>query len=268
MIVVLTHFSPIASSVFVGTKVEGVIITVLVAFWTAIVAINTDANDGLAPVGESSNAVQNANLYYFSWAGFIVSIVLLVSFLRDAFGLDVLTEVRNRGARLHHWAIFFACATVVMGSASRTLNIDCPDERDSSYCRKTKYAIAAGTLSFVIALLVIASKILNYVATTAEVTPFLVEFGSSIFVTIINAFGVGFTTSADGPGSEIGNLYYFSWGIFLLSAMLMAECYNEFTHPPQPQAQENGDSQYPNGTLPDSGAGGNVVMVEQFDDTI
>lgn len=248
--------------VFVGTKVEGVVGIVLVAFWTAIVAIGTDAGDGLAVPEDASNQVQNANLYYFSWAGFVTSIIIMAKFLQDAFGIDMVGQLRSRAARIQWWAAFLAASIVVMGSAARSLRKDCGEDSEGgfsdSYCRKAKFAVSAGAIGSILSLLVIASKVVQYTATEAA-TPFLLEMFGSGFMTILNGFAVAYTTSADAPGSGIGNLYYFSWATFLIAAVVGVECYTEFVNP---VAVQEGAPQ--NGTRPDNGD----LVVEEFDDGI
>lgn len=272
VVIVAGHFHPVTSAIFVGTKVEGVVTIVLVVFWTAIVAVNTDAGKGVAPNGTDADAVENGNLYYFSWAGFITSIVLLVSFLRDAFGVDVAGTVNRRTDRLQWWAALLAASIIVMGSAAQVHSSDCQADRDNgesdSYCRKTKWAIAAGTLSMAFCALVISTKVFKYTATAAA-TPFMLEVGVSFFLTIFNAFAVGYTTSADAPGSSIGNLYYFSWAMFLLAVVLASECYSEFNRSP---TGDGGDEGGANGTTSNGGEY-NVdrrgdIEVETFDDNI
>lgn len=270
-VIVALHFFPSTTTIFVGTKVEGVVIFVLVAFWTAIVAENTDAGDGLAPIEEGSDAVQNANLYYFSWAGFITSIILLVSYLRDAFGVDMVGNVTNRSARLQWWAGLLASSLIVMGSASHVHRTDCQWDSEGTfsgrYCTKTKFAITAGALGVFFVLLVVFTKVLKYTAADA-VAPFMLEFATAVLLTIINAFNVGYTTSADAPGSAVGNLYYFSWAMFLISGVLMSECYTENAHPSgDTQAQPGGENE--NGEAsdkPDEYRGD--IEVETFDDNI
>lgn len=66
-IVVVAQLFPVASVMFVGTKIEGVLTFVLVIFWAAIVSITTDANNGLALPEDGENEVKNANLYFFGW---------------------------------------------------------------------------------------------------------------------------------------------------------------------------------------------------------
>jgi hypothetical protein len=269
-IIVAGHFSPVASTIFVGTKVEGVVTIVLVAFWTAIVAVNTQAADGLAPVGESSNAVENGNLYYFSWGGFILSVVLFVSFLRDAFGVDMVGHARQHGVRLQWWAALLAASVVVLGSASQVLSQDCHGEEavgSAKYCRKTKWAISGGFFNMLLCGLVITAKVFKY-TTIEAATPFLLEMAVSIFLTVINVFVVGYVTSADSPGSAIGNLYYFSWAMFLLAAVLVSECYTEYTQPP---TSSNGASEqsYPSSSPPTYNTNNRgELAVESLDDNL
>lgn len=116
-----------------------------------------------------------------------------------------------------------------MGSAVRILNRDCQGDREvedmnSTYCKRDKLAIGTGSFGVCIALLIIGVKLV------ARAAPLIVEFVTTIFLTILNAISVAYVTSPKGPGSIIGNLYYFSWISFLCCAMLMADCYNQYSH--------------------------------------
>lgn len=197
-------------------------------------------------------------MYYFSWAGFVTAVIILVSFLRDVLGFDLSTEVRNRAARLQWWAALLAVSIVVTGSSSQVITRDCQFDSagnfSDAYCRKTRLAIAAGALGTIFSLLTIAAKVIQYTA-TESMTPFLVEIGSAIFLTILSIFNVAFATSADAPGSGIGNLYYFSWAMFLVSTAIASECYGAFLNPP---AVSVGDKQ--------NGSG--EVEIETFDESI
>jgi len=225
-LIVIAHLIPIASTMVVGTRLEGVLSLVLAAFWAATVAIVTNANNDLGVSDNATNQVQNGNLYYGSWAGFITSIILLVNYLRAAFGVDVVGEVRNRSARLSLWGGMLASALIVMGSSARIFNNDCPvtfespDNVTETYCKRTKFAIANGSVSVFFTLLIVGMKFFTYSA------PFVMEFATAIILLIMNAFSVAFTTSAKGPGSPIGNLYYSSWICFVISAFVAADCFN------------------------------------------
>ena len=134
--------------------------------------------------------------------------------MRDTFGVDLAGEVRDRSARLQWWAALLASSIVVMGSASQVKKQDCSDDSQGNfsdaYCTKTNFAIAAGAIGVFFCLLVIAAKVIRYTAAETS-TPFLIEITTSIFLTILNGFNVAYATSADGPGSGIGNIYFFSW---------------------------------------------------------
>lgn len=269
-IIVACHMSPVASTIFVGTKVEGIVTIVLVAFWTAIVAVNTSAGDSLGAIGSGSDAVQSGNLYYFSWGGFVLSVILLVSFLRDAFGVDMIGQVQNRGARLQWWAALMASAIVVLGSAAETLGKDCVDDVDGEqsfrYCRITKWAISAGTINMVLCAAVIGVKMIQY-SVSEKITLLFLETASAGFLSIMNIFAVLYITSADAPGSAIGNLYYFSWAIFLLAAMLLAQCYTEFTQPQPNSDGTSGTTSNGNETYNQNTRGGDIE-VETLDDNL
>jgi hypothetical protein len=235
-IITILHMLPNYSHFIVDTKIEGGIIIVLAVFWAATVSIVANANSGLAVDNGADNTVENGNLYYFSWAGFVTSILLVVAYLRGVFGVDVAGEIRNRSARLTLWAGMLACALVVMGSSANVFDKDCaPQIQTDAFCKRTKYGISVGAISTAFALGVVGMKMMTTIA------PVLVEAGISVFLAIMNGFGVAFITSAKGPGSPIGNLYYFIWLSFMCSFMLVASCYDEYSKPASTGTDENGD---------------------------
>ena len=264
-LIVAAHFNPIGTAIFVGTKVEGTIVIVSVVLWSAIVAVNTDAGLALGPGEDGSATVQDANLYYFSWAGFVTSVVLLVSFLRDAFGVDVVGTVRGGAARIQWWAALLACSVVVLGSAAEVLKGDCNGDSqsgfDGAYCRRTKWAISASTICMLLCVLVILTKVFKYTASESS-TSFMVELASSFLLAITNILVVFFTTSADGPGRQVGNLYYFSWAMALISVFLASQCYSEYANVPTRTSQDQEQS-----TPPDH-RHDLELQVETFDDNI
>jgi len=224
-VVTLMHLSPMLSDYIIGTRLEGIITILLAAFWSATVSVVANAATGLAVDTAKDNTIVNGNLYYFSWAGFVTSILLVVSYLRGVFGVDVYGEVKNRAARLTLWAGFLACQLVVMGASANILDKDCSgygDGNNTSYCRRTKFGISVGAIGTSFALMVVAMKMLT------TVSPLVVEGGLALFLCIMNGFGVAFLTSAEGPGSPIGNLYYFSWLSWLCSFMLIASVYDDY----------------------------------------
>jgi hypothetical protein len=179
----------------------------------------TNASTGLAVSSDSANTIQSANAYYFSWAQFITSIILLVNYLRHAFGI---LQNNNRGARLSLWAAMLASALVVMGSCSRILSAYGLCDVSSSMCHRIKFGVATGTLGVFFSLTVLFKKMVRQTETVA------IEGALAFLLAVFNAFGVAFLTSTNGPASSVSNLYYFAWSSFLCSAFLLAECYLDY----------------------------------------
>lgn len=220
-IVVMMHMNPVSSLLIVGTKVEGALCVMLTAFWIATVSVVTDSRRGLAV--DKDGAVDNGNVYYFSWAGFVCSITLLVSFLRDAFGVDIAGEIRTRSARLTGWAAHLACSLVVMGSSANYFDNSCGgNEYDEKKCGRAVYGIVLGAIATLFAVGIVSMKIATSKA------PFLAEAFLSLVLVVMYGFGVAFITSQEGPGAPLGNLYYFSWLGFLSSFILLASCFEDY----------------------------------------
>lgn len=231
------------SSYIIGTKVEGVISLILVAFWAATVSVVSNASTGLAVDAELDNTIVNGNLYYFSWAGFVTSVMLCVAYLRGVFGVDIAGEIKNRAARLTLWSGLLACQLVVMGSSANVFDKDCaPQTADDTFCKRTKYGIALGAVGTILSLAIVGMKMVTAVA------PFVIEGALALVLCIMNGLGVAFLTSAKGPGSPIGNLYYFSWLSFLCSVLLIANCYEDYTS--IGGAKEETEEEQPNGDVP------------------
>jgi cytochrome bd-type quinol oxidase subunit 2 len=233
-IVVALHMSPTLSGFIVNTKVEGCICIILTAFWAATVSVVSNAHNGLAVDSDKDNTIVNGNLYYFSWAGFVTSVMLCVAYLRSAFGVDLAGEISQRAKRLTTWSGLLACQLVVMGSSANIFDKDCTSQLQSdAFCARTKYGISLGAIGTILSLGVVAMKMVTSVA------PFVVEGCLTIVLCIMNGFGVTFLTSAKGPGSPIGNLYYFTWLSFITTIMLVANCYEDYANIGVPDESED-----------------------------
>lgn len=167
-------------------------------------------------------AVNNGNLYYFSWAGFICSVMLLVNYLRHVFNVDVAGEIRSRSARLTAWSGLLATSLVVMGSSANFFDTMCGGDEEKGKCNRAVYGIVLGTISTLASVAIVGLKIATSKA------PFLVEVGTSFLLVVLYALGVAIITSQQGPGAPLGNLYYFTWASFLASFMIMASCFEDY----------------------------------------
>ena len=185
---------PVFGAMVTNNKLEGAICVILVAFWSGIVSIVSDASNNLAvrhsTNGECNNTVLNGNLYYFSWAAFVTSICLLVSYLRSAFGVDLVGEVKNRSQRLELWSGMLACSLVVMGSSTNLFTIDCKPVQDGLdvWCTRCKFGISIGVIGSVFSVAVVGMKLITATA------PFVFEGALGLTLAILDGAGVAFIT--------------------------------------------------------------------------
>lgn len=208
------HVVPSLHPLINGSIIEGLLSLIMVALWAAIVAIVTKTDNDLAFI--SATQELNANLFFFSWAGFITSLVLLVSCLKSAMGVDLLGEMHQRAARLTHWAMLIATTFIVMGSCMRIMSEDCEgaankENHSTEYCRRTEVGIALGGAGFAASVSVVVLKIFCRMKYPT------LEFLPALGLTCMNAVGTWYLTSSDGPGNSISNLYFGSWLSFLVA---------------------------------------------------
>lgn len=239
-IVVCMHMNPISSILVVGTKVEGVIILILVALWISTVAVVTDSRHGIAV--DQYGAVENGNLYYFSWAGFMTSIILMVNYLQQAFGLDVAGGIRNRSVRMTAWSALLSTSLVVMGSSANYYDTSCGGEDQRNKCDRAFFGIVLGAVSSLTSVGIVGMKIATRRA------PFLLEAVGSFLLVVLYGFGVAILTSQKGPGAALGNLYYFTWASFLVSFLLLTSCFEDYSAAAAASAQDGASA-------PDQGSG-------------
>jgi len=205
----------------VGTKLEGILCLLLIALWCAIVGIVSDNAYGLAV--DQYGRVSNANLYYFSWGGFISSVVLFVNYVKSVFSLDIAGELRARSARLNLWAALMASSLVVMGSSARIFDNECTIAGTYiRFCNIAKFGVTLGACGTVMSLSIIAIKIATSMA------PFACEVVSCLILWFANVFGVSFITAEGAPGSPLGNLYYFTWSSFICSFWIASGCFKDY----------------------------------------
>jgi hypothetical protein len=196
----------------------------MLGWWCAAVAVITDSKNGVAV--DENGAVSNGNVYYFSWAGFVASITLFVSYMRTAYGVDIEGEIQSRAARLNLWSAMIATSAIVCGSAvivfvrsCKSLSKNNPDRpafATGPYCFRTIYAMSVGASGVFFAMIVVALKL------CLSKMPLILETIISYALFPAWCVGVALITAHSGPGSGLGNLYYFTWLSFLLAFMLAA----------------------------------------------
>lgn len=233
--VVILHTRPLISSLILGTRIEGCIILILIALWSALVAIVSDTRHGLAT--DSSGSISNGNLYYFSWAGLATGVALMTSFIKTIHGIDVMGEMRNRALRLQNWVWLGMFGLVQMGSSARLFDNHCgsgsaalgdTEMGSVSFCRKCQLGVALGIVTTIVSLIVVALKI-GITSSDKLASLFTAEMVMSGMMIGSEAVGVGFLTGQGGPGAPLNNLYYSTWGCLIVSLVLVASCVEDYS---------------------------------------
>jgi len=225
----------------------------LLLMWTVLVAVVSSPTSGLAVYEDG--AVSLGNMYYFTWAGFITGVVLLGSFLESFYGINVTsafrsdantspntitaggasantlpnatTDIKSPSTAFVYWTALMVASLIVMGTASDIYNRQCEvavDLKPQPFCSRTVFTITTGTISTISCLLIVISKLLYFTV------PFLLEVSICSILFILYMFEVYFATGTNGPGSPLGNLYYFSWIAFLICFGIGKCCYEDYVY--------------------------------------
>jgi hypothetical protein len=171
-------------------------------------------------IAVSYTQVDNANLYFSSWAAFCCCLWIVGSQAQETCGLDI-THVAPRKAKAYG---LVASSLVVMGSSIRIFkSFKCNRSEMSGVevCRQTKFAISAGVVGFFIA-------VIWMFASHMGVTQVNFELYGSGFLLVLWVFGLAFITFGQGPGHAIGNLFFATWVCLIISIFLFAESMRAF----------------------------------------
>ena len=109
----------------------------------------------------------------------------------------------------------------------------CGDELEGStrYCKRTKFSISMGALSFV------GSAVLAYLLSMG--LSGFIEFIACTVLLFLWCFGVGFITFGSAPGATIGNLYFATWISFIIVVILFGQAFRNFMSPAPAQSEES-----------------------------
>jgi hypothetical protein len=241
-VAVLTAHITTTLRIFIGTRIEGLIIVALVIFSTILVSTITSPERGLAV--DKDGAIYSGNMYYFGWAGFINGVVVASSFIESVYGINVRNSMRSNSTSFTYWVALLAAMLVEMGTSSDIYNRNCDvQDKPQPFCQRTVLAISIGTIGVLLSLVIVAMKMVCGAA------PFLLEAGTASFLFAMCVMELAYVTDAQGPGAALGNLYYFSWLSFLLTFMVGKACYEEYVEAQEIVEQQQQTANQPMPTL-------------------
>lgn len=240
--VLASHIASSPFRIFIGTKIEGIFIMFMVIFSTILVSTITSPDRGLAV--DTDGAVYSGNMYYFGWAGFINGIVIASSYVESAYGINVRNSIRSSSNSFSYWTALLFTSMIVMGTSSDIYSRNCEvADKPQPYCQRTVLAISIGTIGVVFSLIIVATKLVCGSA------PFLLEAGSVCFLFGVYVLELAYVTDPQGPGSPLGNLYYFSWISFLLTFMVGKACHQQYVDAKEYMEQQQQSANQPMPTL-------------------
>jgi uncharacterized membrane protein (UPF0136 family) len=212
----------------------------IMAFWGAGLPVIMNPNNTIAV--DALGFVENANLYFFAWMSLAAIVFIFGSLAQEYSGVSVRDVAPNSKNGL--WYGLCASSIVVMATSVRLFTSrHCSDSLEGStrYCKRTKFSISVGAVSFV------ASAVVAYLLSMG--LSGFIEFIACCVLLFLWCFGVGFTTFGSAPGATIGNLYFASWVSFIIIVILFGQAFRSFMSPtPEPsdsnqnqETDENGD---------------------------
>ena len=234
----IAHISYIKPLV-VGNRVEAWAIVILLLFWTVLVSLITGPNRGLAV--DQQGGVNLGNLYYISWAGFLCICMLGAMYIEDVFGINVQDRMKQKSNSFMYWSGLLVSSLIVMGTCADLYDSKCDvgkGNKPQPFCERTVYGIVVGTFGTILSLAIVAMKV-SYAA------PFLVEIATAAILFIFYMFEVAFLTRPNGPGSPLGNLYYFSWISFGLTFMVGKTCHEDYVETLNDMERQRSDRSMP-----------------------
>jgi hypothetical protein len=187
--------------------VEGAMTVLILVAWFCCIPVIMAPNHHLAVRGTS---IVDANLYFSSWAAFSTSFYLFAS-----VGYEKITSVFSS---LDKWWIgLFVSSAVAMTAAMRTFNSkeDCSENnQEREQCNELRLGI-----SLSIASMVISGSIVIF-AYFQKLSWRWARLAGSVIALIIWSILVAYLTFKNGPGSQVGNLFFGTWISFIVSLCL------------------------------------------------
>jgi len=244
--VTICYLFPNASScskIFVSTKggklLELISSGVLLVLWCVGLSLIMDPGNSIA-VGYTQ--IVNGNLYVCSWISFVCIIYIFGDLLNALYGQTTSihsTADMNTGeyiqlqtkrlwdTRRGKWCALFTISGIVVSSCVRTYQaFDCylTVMTATHTCQDTTVGIAMSVVGGVIA--VVISCVNGCITNTKNAN--VIETMGAVVSTIVWTIAWGFITFGEGPGHSLGNLYFSTWGAFVISILITRDCVQEY----------------------------------------
>jgi len=216
------------------------IIAIALLFYRTDLAMRTTLTNDL----NLSSTVSNANIYYFSWASVIFSLELFIETLINFVKIDFIAIGKTKSSRrFTQWCILVLASIVSLSSSVRFFrSAGCNDILIILFtlgfwtkpCTAARFTLATGVI---VCVLTLSTIIAAFLLKGKKKIIFVVEIIVSSLSLLFYAIAVGLITAPNAPGSEIGNLYYFTWFSLAVSIMLFVDCLMEKFHPSESQVE-------------------------------
>lgn len=208
-------------NMLIGNVIENAVASIIMALWVVSIAFIQNPGNGIATdVVGGIERILYANLYFFSWLTFLVSVYTVGVTFRDNFQF---------GPKFGLWMLLFTASIVLLSSSVSAKPDICQYYAEDLQCSRTNYAIGVGAVGVSIAALAVILSICDALSK-------LIETASTGLATILYFFGVIFLTSGSGPAKAMGNMYFSLWGGCFVSFVL-------FIGAVFPNSGEGGDQQ-------------------------
>lgn len=147
-------------------------------------------------------------------------VYIAASLLQESAGIDVRQSAVAHG-KTGKWYGYSAVCIIVMVASVRIFQTSVCDGASEVRCKRTKFGIALGSISFVGGVTVACLMSRNMIHLCTELV--VAAFSLAMW-----CFGVGFLTFGDSPGATIGNLYFSAWISFIIIVIIFAGVFRDF----------------------------------------
>lgn len=237
--------------------VGGIVSVLLMCLWVGCLIL-TLHNERSWAVNEIAE-IQNANLYYFTWATTLNTGMLSSSYIR-AFMKERL-HMKRKGLMVSLFFLFYSisiinvsliaqlalfilrsdqvvlwlavvkicfvmfgsCVDILLSIRDRCASAEHGDETDI-FCKRTEAGAIFGFLGMVIGCL---AALYRFFVPSPPIKGLIGESIISTILAVIFALSLAMVTGIGGPGQEVGDLYYGSWLAFFAALGVAVSLYTE-----------------------------------------